>query len=60
MTLQKAIEILEEEMAGMAQAGGGDWDDAILLGIEALKWRHHCQRVATPAKYLLLPGETEK
>jgi len=60
MTIEKAIEILEEEIGGMLKAGGGDWDDAILLGIEALKrvcnLRNGCHFVGMPP----LKGETKE
>lgn len=60
MTLEKAIEILEEEIAGMVKAGGGDWDDAILLGIEALKRVRDYKKAHIGLHYTPMPGETEE
>lgn len=60
MILEKAIEILEEEIGGMIKAGGGDWDDAILLGIEALKYYQKTRPEEVSSFCPRLPGETEE
>ena len=59
MTIDKAIKILtnlnqQEEIVGWL-----DIKPAVQIGIEALKWRRHCERVNAPNKYDPLPGETE-
>lgn len=60
MTIDKAIEILTARVESPFVRANQNTKDAIRLGIEALKWRLHCEKVNLPTKYALLPGETEK
>lgn len=59
MKLDKAIEILTTYMKGSDEAEPVDFDDAIKLGIEALK-RLVARREAEQSQGVsLLPGETK-
>lgn len=62
MTIDEAIKRLTRYQKGIDEDEGEpvDLDNAILLGIEALKWIKHWREVcATPGDYRL-PGETEE
>ena len=61
MKLQKAIEILTTYMKGSDEAEPVDFDDAIKLGIEALKRINSARLQWTDSSPVhLLPGETEE
>ena len=60
MKLEKAIEVLEEELETNLFVLGSELDQAQRLGIEALKRElQHRQGVETNSPWLL-PGETEE
>ena len=60
MTIDKAIEILTAERICFPTSHTPDLNDALQLGIEALK-REKLMRIAVPlAKGELLPGETKE
>lgn len=59
MTLDKAIEILQERYRIKDPLKNPDYDDAIRLGIQALKaWKGRRHR-SSMHHWPLLPGETE-
>jgi hypothetical protein len=60
ITIEKAIEKLEEQKRGKEVTGATGYAKSLQLGIEALK-RVKENRETIPAKHTwLLPGETEK
>lgn len=60
MNIDKAIKILSRYMQGKDDAHPLDFDDAVLLGIEALKRVKWHKEQHQPGYYELLPGETDK
>ena len=60
MTLETAIEVLEQEVGGRFFASCHDWDNAILLGIEALKLEKRYRQYNIHLPVELLPGETKE
>ena len=60
MTIQEAIEILEERMYWASGAGDKRWDDTLKLGTEALKWIKWYRSNITGAICRDLPGETKE
>ena len=59
MTIDKAIEILEEHAHKLELSADYDECDATKLGIEALKRIRHDRLVIQAKHILLLPGETK-
>ena len=60
MKLQKAIEILKDELPELPHFYGPDFIDAVKLGIEALKRVKRYERMWAAWHMDLLPGETEE
>ena len=60
MKISKAIEELRQDLDQVGEHKTAELRTAQRLGIEALKWRRHCEKVNAPEKYPLLPGETEE
>ena len=59
MTIEKAIEILEIAEASDFAGITYDFEDAVLLGIEALKRVLDVRRFPEASNWRPLPGETE-
>ena len=59
ITIEKAIEILTQYMKGSDEAEPVDFDDAVLLGIEALKSLRYMRNAEHPVPPTSLPGETK-
>lgn len=59
MTIDEAIKILDAWIDNKPIIPASKLHVAARLGIEALKWRMHCEAVNRPEKYPPLPGETE-
>lgn len=59
MSVSKAIEILTTYMKGSDEAEPGDFDDAVILGIEALKAVKWSREQEGPYYIADLPGETD-
>jgi len=60
MELNKAIEILTIFVPAPDWITDPDLQDAVKLGIEALKAVQLCRKGVSAQVYLLLPGETER
>ena len=60
MKIERAIEIKKLYLAHSDQYYHQDLDDAIQLGIEALKRIKSLRLTGKPDKYSILPGETEE
>jgi hypothetical protein len=60
ITLDEAIKRLTQRVAWLAQWENPEDLEDMRLGIEALKWRKHCEAVNRPERYPPLPGETEE
>jgi hypothetical protein len=60
MTLSKAIEILTEATNRQLPPTLQDLDDAMKLGIEALRRIKRSRKATNSEDWQLLPGETEK
>jgi hypothetical protein len=60
ITIDEAIKELEKDIADFGGPGTSTLCQAERLGIEALKWRKHCEAVNRPERYPPLPGETEE
>lgn len=60
MTIDEAIELLQNEVNHGFRCGYEALNVAFKLGIEALKWKKEFQRYAFPPLHTLLPGETEE
>ncbi len=58
MKLEKAIEILEEDKNWDYEGVSEDLENALQLGIEALKRVKSIRIGGKPDKYTILPGET--
>jgi len=59
MTIDKAIELLDQDTSGVDFVNYSKLVDAEKLGIEALKaWREHRKAMSHPKNWLL-PGETK-
>lgn len=59
MNLEKAIEILSLSSNGTTPVTLADLQDAMKLGIEAMKCVKEIRHHPFPEEVLLLPGETE-
>jgi len=60
MTAEKAIEILEDRYHHWKGSADPDFEDATLLGKEALKREQHRRQYDIHLPVELLPGETEE
>jgi len=60
MTLKKAIEILIDHKMQSAFEATSDFEDALKLGIEALKRLNKLRDNYSPYSIAPLPGETEE
>lgn len=60
MKLGEAIGILADRLDARDKGPDKDFDDAIKLGIKALKWREFYRETHPEMKWPLLPGETEE
>jgi len=60
MTLDKAIEILQDILTEATYYPLYDREDAYKLGIEALKQLKHHRETYQKSSYVFLAGETEK
>lgn len=60
MTLNKAIEILQDLMTDLPQFSPDDRREAVMLGIEALKQIKESRFDPSTWEPRLLPGETEE
>ncbi len=60
MTIDEAVEILTLDKALEFEGSANDLEDALQLGIEALKWEKECRENAPRENWLLLPGETKE
>ncbi|MBA7692022.1 hypothetical protein ES703_100580 [subsurface metagenome] len=58
MTLEKAIEILDDRLTQGIAAEGDDFLNALKLGIGSLKRLWELRRVGVSHPWPLLPGET--
>ena len=58
MTIDEAIERLEELVTMLPEVGFNKWIAGVKLGIEALKAIRYRQQTFGNPVYLLLPGET--
>ena len=59
MNLQEAIDIIESWREEYGEVEEGDFDDAVALGVEALKRIMKGRAIAGFDRNFFLPGETE-
>ncbi len=59
MNIEEAIEVLEQDHTSQETGEQSDYQDAIQLGIDALKWIKEGRVTYTMFPNKPLPGETE-